>query len=291
MAKKHLLIFGLGYTASRLAAVLRPAGWTMTATSRTPRGGTLVLDDSRLIAAITDASHILSSVPPDDIGPLFDPVLRQFGSLLAAWPGKWLGYLSTTGVYGDCQGGWVDEMAPTGTRLPQGRQSNRYHAEQHWQALGGRSAAPVHIFRLPGIYGPDGRSALDRVREGRANRIDLAGSGIADHVFCRVHVDDIVATLQHAMDAPGGRGTSIFNVADDLPASGNAVVEHACDLLGLAYPPIKLLSDPSVTPMARSFYADCRRVKNDKIKRVLGVKLRYPTYNEGLAACMTELAT
>jgi nucleoside-diphosphate-sugar epimerase len=285
MSNKHILIFGLGYTASRLAARLQAEGWSVSATTRDGRDGTLKWGDPQIVDAIANASHILSSVPPDGSGPLFDPVLRAYYTILRDWPGRWLGYLSTTGVYGDTGGAWVDETSPARTKS---RQTNRTEADLRWRELGGFSAAPVHVFRLPGIYGPGGRSALDRVREGRANRIDLILSGKESHVFSRIHVDDITVTLVRSFKAPARRGPEIFNVADDEPASSNDVIEHACDLLGLAYPALKLLSDPAVSPMARSFYADCRRVKNEKIKRVLGVKLRYPTYREGLAACLKE---
>ncbi len=285
---RHILIFGLGYTASRLATRLISDGWRVTATTRDGRNGTLKWGDPQIAQAIATASHILSSVPPDGSGPLFDPVLKAYYNDLRDWPGRWLGYLSTTGVYGDTKGAWVDETSPARSKS---RQTNRTEADLRWRELGGISVAPVHIFRLPGIYGPGGRSALDRVREGRANRIDLIMSGIESHVFSRVHVDDIVEALARSLKSPARRGPEIFNVTDDEPASGNAVIEHACDLLGRPYPPLKLLSDPAVSSMSRSFYADCRRVKNDKIKRVLGVKLRYPTYREGLAACLKEDAS
>jgi nucleoside-diphosphate-sugar epimerase len=282
---RHLLIFGLGYTASRLAARARAEGWTVTGTSRSGRDGSLKLESPELAAAISAADHILSSVPPDGHGPTFDPVLRLYFDRLRDWQGRWLGYLSTTGVYGDHKGAWVDE-----TSLTVGWQrTNRIQADQAWRDLGGISASPVHLFRLPGIYGP-GRSAIDRVLSGKARRIDLAQAKKEDHVFCRIHVDDIVETVWRSMKTPSRKGPEIFNVSDDEPASGNAVIEHACDLLGRPWPPLIPLDDPAVSGMSRDFYAGWRRVRNDKIKRVLGVKLAYPTYREGLAACLTEIS-
>ena len=270
-----LLLLGQGYTASRLAGFARAQGWQVIGTSRDGRTGTLRLDDAALASAMADSSHILSSIPPGADGS--DPALP----LLRAHtrPGQWLGYLSSTGVYPDTRGGWIDEQADAGF----GHRTARAIAEQAWREAGW----PVHIFRLPGIYGPGGRSALDRVRQGNAHRIDLAASGVEGHVFCRIHVDDIVATLVAAMQRPP-RGTDIWNVTDDLPASGNAVIEHAAALLGLPAPPMVRLDDPSLSAMARSFYAACRRVHNGKIKRELGVRLRYPTYVAGLAACLKE---
>jgi nucleoside-diphosphate-sugar epimerase len=286
MTMSHLFIFGKGYTASRLAARVRSAGWQVTGTTRDGREGTLKLESPAVLQHLADATHILSSVPPDGSGPTFDPVLRQYFETLRDWQGRWLGYLSTTGVYGDHKGAWVDETS----FAVGGLRTNRHFADQAWRDLGGISASAAHIFRLPGIYGP-GRSALERVQAGKANRIDLVTAKRADHVFCRIHVDDIVKTVLRSMKTPARRGPEIFNVADDEPASGNAVIEHACDLLGCPWPPLKALDDASVSAMSREFYAGYRRVKNDKIKRVLGVKLTYPTYREGLAACLKEMTS
>jgi nucleoside-diphosphate-sugar epimerase len=280
---QHLLIFGLGYTASRLATRARAAGWSVTGTSRTGRDGTLRLDAPECAAALEEADFILSSVPPDAHGPTYDPVLRLYFDTLKKWRGQWLGYLSTTGVYGDQKGAWVDETSPT----VGWQRTNRIQADQAWRELGSVSTAPVHLFRLPGIYGP-GRSAIDRVQSGTARRIDLAQASKENHVFCRIHVDDIVETVWRSMAAPAQKGPEIFNLSDDEPASGNAVIEYACDLLGLPWPPLVALDDPSVSAISRDFYASWRRVRNDKIKHVLGVKLAYPTYREGLAACLAE---
>lgn len=251
-----MLIFGLGYTASRIAAVLRAQGWAVEATGR---AGDLAFEDEAAVhAALGRASHVLSSVPPADES---DPVLDRYADRLTH---GWIGYLSSTGVYGDAQGAWVDETAPTGT----GRRSARSEADARWLALGAR------VFRLPGIYGP-GRSALDRVREGRAQRIDLPGQ-----VFSRIHVDDIVSGVIAGMGGPPGA----YNLGDDLPCSQNVVIEEACRLLGLPLPPLQTLEQANLSPMARGFYAENRRVANGKAKRVLGWVPRFPTFREGLAA-------
>lgn len=251
-----MLIFGLGYTASRIAEALRARGWQVQATGRS---GNLGFDDEAAVrAALAQASHVLSSVPPAGES---DPVLDRYGDCLTH---PWLGYLSSTGVYGDAEGAWVDESAPTGT----GRRSARSEADARWLSLGAR------VFRLPGIYGP-GRSALDRVREGRAQRIDLP-----QQVFSRVHVEDIVFGVLAGLNGPPGA----YNLADDLPCSQNAVIGEACRLLGVPPPPLQTLEQANLSPMARGFYAENRRVANGKAKRVLGWAPRYPTYREGLAA-------
>ncbi len=253
-----MFIFGLGYSASRIASALRMQGWEVIATGR---DGALSFDDTGNVRlALADASHVLSSVPPGGEG--LDPVLEAYGDALKA---KWLGYLSSTGVYGDTGGAWVDESA---RRLAPGRRTARAEADAGWLALGAR------VFRLPGIYGPE-RSALDRVRAGKAHRIDLPGQ-----TFSRVHVDDIAAGVLAALDAPPGA----YNLADDYPCSQNAVIEEACRLLGIEPPPLQALGEAALSPMARAFYAENRRVANGKAKRVLGWIPRYPTYREGLRA-------
>ena len=220
---RHLLIFGLGYTASRLAARLRRDGWGVTATRRSAAADALAFDDPAVGDAIAAATHILSSVPPAGGR---DAVLDRYRAPLAAAPARWLGYLSSTGVYGDTQGAWVDETAPVGG----GRRDARTAADRAWAALRG----DVRVFRLPGIYGP-GRSALERVRDGSASRIDAPG-----HMFSRIHVDDIAAAVIASFD----RGTAgIYNIADDLPAEGRAVTEYACALLGLTLPAARTAGD------------------------------------------------
>lgn len=249
-----LLIFGLGYTAGRIAAAW--PGVTM-GTTRDGRDGTLRFDDAAAVRpAIAVATHILSSVPPEGDA---DPVLARYGDAL---DGRWLGYLSSTGVYGDAGGAWVDEAAPTGT----GRRSARTAADAAWLERGAR------VFRLPGIYGP-GRSPLERVRAGRAHRV-----GLPDQVFSRVHVDDIVAGVFAALNAPAGA----YNLADDLPCAQDDVVAYAAQLLRLPPPP--LVDIATLSPMARGFYAENRRVANGKAKRVLGWRPAWPTYRLGLRA-------
>jgi nucleoside-diphosphate-sugar epimerase len=252
----RLFVFGLGYTAK--AAVAALDGWTVEATGA---DGTISFDDDDAVrAALARASHVLSSVPPGEAG---DPVLMRYGYALGH---RWLGYLSSTGVYGDTGGAWVDESAPVG----RGRRTARAAADQAWLARGAR------VLRLPGIYGP-GRSPLDRVREGRTQRIDLPGQ-----VFSRVHVEDIVQAFSRSLEAEPGA----YNIADDLPASSNAVIEHACRLLGLDPPPLAALEHAGLSPQARAFYGENRRVANLKARRVLGWRPRYPTYREGLASLL-----
>lgn len=260
-SSNRLLIFGLGYTASRLADRLRGEGWQVTGTSR----ATLPLDSPAVVEAIAAATHILSSVPPTEGA---DPVLALHAAALQAAPASWLGYLSSTGVYGDAQGAWVDETAAVGT----GRRNARAAADLAWQAL----RPDVRIFRLPGIYGP-GRSTLDRVGAGIATRVDAPGQ-----VFSRIHVDDIVSAVIASFD----HAPDVWNLADGEPASGNAVTEYACDLLGRPYPAVVPVSQLSA--MAQGFYTESRRVAATKITRDLGLRLRYPEYRSGLRACLSE---
>ena len=255
----RLFLFGLGYSATFIARALAARGWEVVSTGRE---GTLGFDDAGNVrAALADAGHVLSSVPPGGEG--LDPVLERYGDALA---GKALLYLSSTGVYGDTGGAWVDESAPTG----QGRRTARAEADAAWLARG------ACVFRLPGIYGP-GRSALDRLREGKAHRIDLPGQ-----VFSRVHVEDIAAGVIAGLDAPPGA----YNLADDLPCSQNTMIAEAARLLGRAPPPLQALDEAGLSPMARGFYAENRRIANGKARRLLGWRPHYPTYREGLAACL-----
>ena len=254
----HLFIFGLGYSAKRIRAATEALGWRVTATGS---DGELAFDDEeRVRAALGASSHVLSSVPPHEAG---DPVLSRYGDGLGH---DWLGYLSSTGVYGDTGGAWVDESAPVGA----GRRTARAEADAAWLACDAR------VFRLPGIYGP-GSSALDRLAKGGAHRIDLPGQ-----VFSRIHVDDIASGVLAGFDAPPGA----YNLADDLPDSQNAVIEEACRLLGVGPPPLGSLDTAGLSPQARAFYAENRRVSNGKAKRVLGWRPTFPTYREGLAAIL-----
>lgn len=260
----QLLIFGLGYAASHLADRLAARGWDVTGTTRGGGAGTIAFDDrNAVLAALRSATHILSSVPPSD-GE--DPVLTQYGEEIALAPATWVGYLSSTGVYGDAGGAWVDESAPI-----KGRRHDRNAADAAWQALRG----DVSLFRLPGIYGP-GRSILDRIREGRAHRIALPGQ-----VFSRVHVDDIAG----GVIASFNRRAGVYNLADDEPCHQNRLVEWGCAMLGAPLPPLQTLDEAGLSPAARAFYAENRRVANGKAKRLLGWTPKYPTFREGLAAC------
>lgn len=257
----RLFIFGLGYAASHIARAVTQQGGQVVSTGS---AGSLRFEDAASVRlALADATHILSSVPAMVDG---DPVLTAYGDVVQQRRDAWIGYLSSTGVYGDSNGAWVDESAPI-----KGRRASRNAADQDWQDLGAR------VFRLPGIYGP-GRSALDRVAEGRAHRINLP-----DQVFSRVHVDDIVTGALLALEADGG----VWNLADDEPASQNAVIEQACRLLGLTPPPLQSLDAAGLSPQARAFYAENRRVTNRKARRELGWSPRYPSYREGMAALLS----
>lgn len=255
-----LLIFGLGYSAARIAEAARARGWGVHATGA---NGDLSFDDTGTVKlAIAQATHILSSVPPMVDG---DPVLLAYGDAIRASPAQWIGYLSSTGIYGDTGGAWVDESAPL-----KGRRESRNEADRDWQALSPRS----RIFRLPGIYGP-GRSALERVRDGKAHRIDLPGQ-----VFSRIHVDDIASGVLAGFDGPPG----VYNLADDLPCSQNQVIEAACELLGAPCPPLLSLDAAGLGSEARAFHAENRRVSNSKAKRLLGWRPLYPGFAAGLRA-------
>ncbi|WP_446653310.1 SDR family NAD(P)-dependent oxidoreductase [Blastomonas sp.] len=261
----HLFIFGMGYSASYLAGKLRAQGWQVRGTGRS--GDMDFTDSASVHAALADATHILSSVPPDRSTGL-DPVLTQYSDILRASPARWIGYLSSTGVYGDAGGAWVDETSIVGT----GRRNARTEADLVWQALDTR----VRVLRLPGIYGP-GRSALDRVRDGSAKRIAMP-----DQVFSRVHVEDIAGGVIASFGGPAG----VYNLADDLPCSQNRVIEAACRLLGAPLPALQSLEEANLSPMALGFYAENRRVANGKAKRLLGWQPAYPDYEAGLAAIL-----
>ena len=263
----HLLILGEGYTGGRLRAALDTRVWQVTGTAREAREGVLSFDDEDSVAAaIKGATHILSSIPPAGDR---DPVLDRYGTRIAA-ARAWRGYLSSTGVYGDWRGAWVDESAPIGG----GRRTGRSDADERWQGMPG-----CHIFRLPGIYGP-GRSPFARLRAGTAKRIGSPGQ-----VFSRVHVDDIVGAVMRAMTAPA---PGIYNIADDEPAPAHEVTAFAAQLMGVSPPPLQPLDQAELSPAARGFYSENRRVANGRMKRVLGASLRYPDYRGGLRAVWRE---
>lgn len=266
----HLFCFGYGYVARHLSDAVYALGGKVSGTSRSDGNSFILNDDKPLSAAgleaLNAATHILVSIPPAENG--MDAALRHHAAQLGSKP--WIGYLSTTGVYGDWRGEWVDETSDL--RATEPRSIWRIKAEKHWLGLA------AHIFRLAGIYGP-GRSALDTIRSGAAQRIDKPGL-----VFSRAHVDDIVQALLASMAAP--QSEEIYNLCDDEPAPSHEVVAHACALLGVEPPPLIPFEQAGLSPMAQSFYRANRRVRNDKMKEKLGVRLLYPTYREGLASIL-----
>jgi nucleoside-diphosphate-sugar epimerase len=285
----RLFCFGLGYSATHLACRLMAQGWSVAGTcqSEEKRRDLAALgieahlfDRERPLTdaagVLAGATHLLGSVPPDGAG---DPVLDTLSPVLVeavVW--RWAGYLSTTGVYGDTGGAVVDEGAPSAPTSERGRR--RVAAETAWLALHRGHGVPVHVFRLAGIYGP-GRSALEKVREGNAQRVIKPG-----HAFGRIHVEDIAHVLMASMAKPDPG--AVYNVCDDEPAAPAEVVAFACQLLGVPPPPPVAFAEAQKTmsPMALSFWRDNRRVDNGRIKRDLGVRLAYPTYREGLAAIL-----
>ena len=281
----RIFCFGVGYTARRLLAALREDGWEVGGTSRSPEqreglasAGIRAYDFplSEPAAALAGTTHLLSSVPPEEDG---DPVLRNHGPELSKLGSLvWAGYLSTTGVYGDHGGGLVDETSATAPTSVRGKR--RLGAEAAWLDLHRESELPVHVFRLAAIYGP-GRSAIEAVRQRRAQRIFKPGQ-----VFSRIHVDDIVQTLRASMRQPSpGR---VYNLADDAPSPAHEVVEHACALLDAEPPPLVQLAEAQLSPAAMEFYADSKRVSNARMRRELGVTLRYPDYRRGLSAILRD---
>ena len=274
-----LLSLGHGYSAAALARLLIPQGWSVTGTTRNraealrAEGVEPLLWPGDLTSALARASHILISAAPEANG---DPFLRAALPALQAARPVWVGYLSTTSVYGDHQGGWVDEDTPLNPQSA--RAVQRVLAERQWLATG----LPVHVFRLAGIYGP-GRGPFQKVRDGSARRIVKPGQ-----VFSRIHVGDIARVLAASMARPAP-GT-VYNVCDDDPAPPEDVLTEAARLLGLPPPPEVPFDQAEMTPMARSFYSESKRVRNDRIKELLGVKLAYPDYRTGLAGLLAENA-
>ncbi len=285
---KRLFCFGYGYTCDYLGhALQRAGGWTVSGTTRDPDKRRMLLSQ-RIRAHIfdyehplpdpyfilRDVTHLLISTPPDDDG---DPTFNMHGEDLLRLPNlEWVGYLSTTGVYGDRNGGWVDENSEI--RPGSRRGSRRVRAEEQWYSLFEHHGLPLHIFRLSGIYGP-GRSALDSVRAGVARRIDKPGQA-----FNRIHVEDIVQVLMASFDRP--RPGAVYNLADDDPEPSHEVIRYACELLNILPPPLIPYDEADMAPIARSFYQDNKRIKNDLIKNELGVVLKYPNFREGLIGCL-----
>lgn len=287
----HLVCLGMGFSATALAEMGQREGWKISGTSRSAeavdairaRGWHgVVLDAERdgdslraeLADTLSDATHLLISIPPGEGG---DAILRHYADDLARLKKlEWVGYLSTIGVYGDHQGGWVDETTPA-TPLSK-RSKLRLDAENDWQAFAGDKTWRLQIFRLAGIYGA-GRSAIDQIQAGKARRIIKK-----DQVFNRIHVKDIAAILKVGMAGAGQH--IVYNVADDEPGPPQDVVAFAAQLLGVEPPPEVAFEDADLSPMGRSFYNERKRVRNDRIKADLGIRLSYPNYRDGLQDIM-----
>jgi nucleoside-diphosphate-sugar epimerase len=278
-AMHTLLSLGHGYSAQALARRLIPQGWQVIGTTRSPGkatqiratgAGALLWPGTDLGPVMGGVTHVLTSIAPTDAG---DPVLLNAAEILAKAPDlHWVGYLSTTGVYGDQGGGWVDETTPPAPGTARGKA--RLDAEKAWENTG----LPVQVFRLAGIYGP-GRGPFEKVLNGTARRIIKPGQ-----VFSRIHVDDIAQVLEASVNRPDpGR---VYNLCDDDPAPPQDVLAHAAALLGMPPPPEVAFDDADLSRMARSFYAESKRVRNDRIKQELGVELIHPDYRSGLAAIL-----
>lgn len=277
-----LFCFGLGYSAMALSRRLDAAGWTIRGTCRKPArkaalgalgvsaalfDGATPMDPADLLEG---ATHVLLSIPPGAEG---DPAFRQHAEdIAAAGTVEWVGYFSTTGVYGNRDGDWVDETSDL--RPGSERSQRRVDAERDWLTWGDRHGISVQIFRLPGIYGP-GRSAVDQVKAGTARRISKPG-----HVFSRIHVEDIATAVAASIARPQPGG--IYNVCDDEPAAPGDVVAYVCELLSREPPPEIPYDEADMSPMAKSFWSDNRRVRNDRMKEELGVRLDFPDYRLGI---------
>ncbi|MGJ8629241.1 MAG: SDR family oxidoreductase [Sulfitobacter sp.] len=281
---KTLLSFGHGFSARALAARLVPKGWRIIGTTRSPDKIAAIAETgvepllwpgSDVSALIANVPHVLISAGPNDEGdPVLNALHRQFAEAVTEM--RWLGYLSTTGVYGDHQGGWVDEDTPLAPSTKRG--AARVKAEAAWQAI---PDLPLHIFRLAGIYGP-GRGPFAKVQNGTARRIIKQGQ-----VFSRIHVDDIALALDLSISAP--QPNAIYNLCDDDPAPPQDVIGHAAELLGLPLPEAVEYETAEMTPMARSFYAESKKVRNDRAKEQLGWRPAFPDYKTGLAAMLKDV--
>ena len=274
---KTLLCIGYGFSARALTPLLHPLGWTITGTTRSAERAEamraegvipIIWPGTDLDDTLKAASHLLISAAPSPGAG--DPLLASMD--LSAYRFNWVGYLSTTGVYGNHDGAWVDEATPLNPSTRRGRL--RVAAESAWQATG----LPLHIFRLAGIYGP-GRGPFSKVRNGTARRIIKAGQ-----MFSRIHADDIAQVVAASIAQP--RPGAVYNLCDDDPAPPQDVLAYAAELLGLPLPPKVDFDSADMTPMARSFYAENKRVRNDLIKSELGVRLKYPSYKEGLQSLL-----
>jgi nucleoside-diphosphate-sugar epimerase len=288
-----LVVLGLGYAGRAVARQAAAAGWRVAGTMRAPRPeaappGVELLAFDAAAPAIGQATHLLVTAGPDSAPgeapgeAAGDPVLAAHAAAIAAAPGlRWIGYFSTTGVYGDRDGGWVDEATPPAPG--QDRSRRRLAAEEAWRALAARRGVSLDLFRTAGIYGP-GRSVLDEVRAGRARRVDKPG-----HLFARIHVEDIAAAVLAAAARPAA-GARVLHLADDRPAANAEVVAEAARLLGRPAPPLVPFAEAraAMSPMGASFWAENRRVASAATKAALGLAWRYPSYREGLAAILAE---
>jgi nucleoside-diphosphate-sugar epimerase len=287
---RRFFCFGLGYSASHLAGILLGEGCRVAGSVRRPerqaalaplgvRAARFDEDHDLPDDALAGVTDLLISIPPEAGG---DPVLARCAAALAgAAPSlRWIGYLSTTGVYGDHGGGWVDEN--TALRPSSERARHRVGAEQAWLGFGAAHGVKTQIFRLAGIYGP-GRSVLDEIRAGTAKCIVKPG-----HWFSRIHVGDIAQVVRAAM--LGRSSATIFNVCDDEPAASADVLRFACALLAVDPPPEIPFAQAELSPMALSFWADNKRVRNQRLKEELGIRLMFPTYREGLTALTSSSA-
>ena len=278
MPSKQIFCFGMGFSARVLGYSLSEKGWMVSGTTRNGVGDTVIFDSNKPLpdpySTLSNASHILLSIPPNEEG---DPVFNCHASELASLSKlKCLGYLTTTGVYGDRKGGWVDEATPVAPTHRRGER--RVLAERNWLNWAKKNNLPMHIFRLSGIYGP-GRNALEKIRLGTARRIVKPG-----HVFSRIHVDDIAVVIEASINRPNPG--AIYNVCDDEMAPSQDVVAYAAELLDMEPPKEIPIEQAELSTMAASFYIDNKRVRNDRIKRELGVQLRYPNYRVGLRALL-----
>lgn len=279
----RLFIFGYGFSARALVRRLQPKGWSVTATFRTSAQPLLgdgvrpvsVTDREALDTALAEATAVLVTAPPTAEGCPALPVIVPSLARTGGFP-DWLGYLSTTGVYGDRGGGWVFEGSHLAAQSLEG--ARRVAAERDWLEVGRGMGLTVTIHRLPGIYGL-GRSTLDRLREGRARRLIAPGQ-----VFSRIHVDDLAAGLAASIAHP--RAGGIYNLCDDQPAPNSDVVTYAAGLLGMDPPPEEVLDLSTLTPQARRFYGESKRVSNALAKGELGWRPAFPTYREGLTAIL-----
>ena len=282
-----LLIFGLGFSGKALARRLAAKGWSVAATTRRAEDrraalalGVEALDPDDAVAlrrAAGRARAILITAPPSQAGCPGLEALAPAMAASGAFP-DWIGYLSTTGVYGDRAGGWVTEASPLNAQSVEG--ARRAAAERDWRQVGRGMGLTVAAFRLPGIYGP-GRSPFDRLRVGTARRLVKPG-----HVFSRIHVEDLAAGLEASIARP--RAHAVYNLCDDEPASASEVTALAAQLLGVAPPPEEPFDPESLSPMAQRFYAECKRVSNARAKAELGWRPAYPTYREGLRAILNQ---